>query len=113
MDAHSAETWLMGLCYLLEKPLSWGVPQLIIAVCVILAARRYRLAGMWILSAAAILAFVSRVGFTLAIQCGDGRPSAGLALLLVSYPTIVISIITVVGWAMLAFCRSKKSSPDA
>ena len=74
-------TWFMGICYLLEKPMSWGVPQVILAALLIFAAWRHRLVGLWILAAAAILSLASRVAFLIEMHMSDGKPSENSALI--------------------------------
>jgi hypothetical protein len=102
--------WFMGICYLLEKPMSWGLPQLILAALMILAAWRHRLAGLWILAAAAILSLVSTVAFLIDMKLSDGKPSEDSTLFLVSYPTMLVWLIIFVGCAVLAFTRPKKTN---
>ena len=94
-----------------EKPTSWGVAQVILAGFMIVAAWRHRLVGLWILASAAILSLVSSVAFLVAIKMStDGRPSPDSALILVSYPTLVMWLLVLSGCAVLAFTRPKKAS---
>ncbi len=92
----------------------WGATQLIVAVLAILAAKRQRLPGMWVLAVAAALSCLRNFSVALLTRCADLSkwPAAlGSRNLLNLYPSVLIFLITLAGWAMLAF--QKRRSDDA
>ncbi|MGA2870818.1 MAG: hypothetical protein ABSF34_16855 [Verrucomicrobiota bacterium] len=94
--------------------MQWGVPQLILAVLGVLAARRHKLPGLWVIAAAAILSLLQRVALALVVLLVPSRgDSARMFAPLNFYPGMLIVLIAIVGWAMLAFPRTKKSDHDA
>jgi len=88
----------------------WGVPQLILAVLGVLAARRHKLPGLWLLAVAATLSLFLKIALALLIHLDTDRgSSARIYGPLNFYPSLLILLIATVGWAMLAFPRTKKS----
>ena len=91
--------------------LSWGLPQLIIALLIIFATRRHRWIGLRILAAAAILDFLAK--FTTTAFIVFGYPVSYSLALFGWSASLVVFILAVVGWSMLAFTRQEKQSHDA
>ncbi len=90
--------------------ISWGGPQLILAVLAAFAARRHKLAGFWVLSAAAILSMIQKIALALiATLITDRGESGRIFASLNFYPSFLISLVSFVGWLMLAFHGRKKS----
>jgi hypothetical protein len=88
--------------------MSWGLPQLILALLVVFAARRHRWVGLRILAAAAILDFLAKFTITAFIVFSHPVPY-GLASV-GSWASFIVFILAVVGWFMLAFARPKSAS---
>ena len=91
--------------------MQWGVPQLILAVLGVLAARRHKSVGLWVIAAAAILSLFQKVALALVVKfVPDRGDSARIFAPLNFYPGILILLIVITGWAMLAFPRTKKAT---
>jgi len=89
--------------------MQWGVPQLILAVLGVLAARRHKFPGLWVLAIAATLSFFLRVALALLIHMDvDRGSSARIYASLNFYPSLLILLLAIAGWAMLAFVAPKK-----
>jgi hypothetical protein len=88
----------------------WGLTHLILAVLIVIAARRHRLIGLWILAATAILSLCVRVAATAIIVFSDPghgvRTANGNASLLIFW-------LSILGWAAFAFVGTKKSDHHA
>jgi hypothetical protein len=96
---------------ILDHAISWGLPQLIIAVLAVITARRYRWNGLRILAAAAILHFFTKVIISaVAAYC---NPAPYGLMTFDSYSGFTVFVLAVVGWSMLAFTRQVKESHDA
>jgi hypothetical protein len=107
MDTDTTHSLSMTVSHIM----SWGLPQLVIALLVVFAARRYRWIGLRILAAAAILDFLARFTITAFIVFSHPVPY-GLASVGSCASTIVF-VLAVVGWSMLAFAHTKKVDHDA
>jgi uncharacterized membrane protein len=96
----------------ISHAISWGLPQLIIAVLAVITARRYRWISLRILAAAAILHFFTKFIISAVAAYCDPAPPYGL-MTLDSYSGFAVFVLAVVGWSMLAFTRQVKESHDA
>jgi hypothetical protein len=104
-------SWMIGIMSTwLGQSLNWGLPQLIMAVLAVLAARRHKLLGIWLLAVAAILSLFLKVALALLVRLIASRAaSTGVLASLNFYLGLLILLIAIVGWATLAFPRPKKS----
>jgi hypothetical protein len=107
MDTDTTNSLSMTVSHIL----SWGLPQLILALLVVFAARRHRWISLRILAVAAILDFLARFTITAFIVFSHPVPY-GLASV-GSFASFIVFVLAVVGWSMLAFTRAKKSDHDA
>ncbi len=83
---------------------AWGIPQLVIAALTIIAARRHRLRGLWLVSAGAILSFALKVALVLVVRLVVSKAdSARIVAPLNFYVQLFTLVVTIVGWTMLAF----------
>jgi hypothetical protein len=90
--------------------ITWGLPQLILAVLIVLAGRRHRLIGLWFLAATAILSLCVRVAATAIIVFSDPRPGVAKVN---GYAYLLIFLLSIIGWAAFAFIGTKKSDHHA
>jgi len=65
---------------------------------------------MWLLAVAAIVTVITKVWLAILVQHGGVGPGN---LRLLSYPGSVALLISIGGWAALAFARTKKPNTDA
>ena len=103
-------TTTIGISVLFAKVMQWGVPQLILAVLMIIAAFRHRMVGLWLLAVAAVITFITSVWMRIIIRHSGGSPSD---FRLVQFPNFLALLISIVGWALIAFSRTKRSHDDA
>jgi hypothetical protein len=99
----------------LGQVFNWGVPQLFLAVFTVLAARRHKLPGMWLIAAAAILSLFVKVALALLVHLDTDKASSGRVFASLNfYPSLLVLLLAIVGWAKLAFPRTKKviTPPD-
>jgi hypothetical protein len=94
--------------------ISWGLPQLILAVLIVMAARRHGLIGLWLLASAAILSLCVRVAGTAIMVFGVPKPAGWTSLYADTsvLSSILIFLLTILGWAALAFAGIKKQRPQ-
>jgi len=85
--------------------ITWGLPQLIFVVLIVIAARRHRLIGLWFLAATAILSLCVRVATTAIIVFSDPRPAVWTVN---GYASLLIFWLSILGWAAFAFIGAKK-----
>jgi len=104
------EVIIIWLSFLVGEAMQWGVPQLILAALIIIAAMRHRMVGLWLLAVAAVITFITHVWFMILIRHSGG--SSG-DFRLVQFPNFLALLISITGWALLAFSRTKKSHDDA
>ena len=107
MDITSLEIWLS---FMFAKVMLWGVPQFILAALTLIAAWRHKTLGMWLLAVAATLTVITKVWLAALVQHGGAGPGN---LRIVSYPGFLALLISIGGWAVLAFTRTKKPNVDA
>lgn len=89
----------------------WGIPQLVIAVLTIVAARRHRLRGMWLVSAAAILSFLLKVILALVVKLIASKADSGRIFAPVNfYVQLLTLVVAIIGWTILAFCQTTPNS---
>jgi hypothetical protein len=85
---------------------NWGIPQLVIAVLAVVAARRHKLRGMWLIAAAAILSFLLKVALALVVSLIASKADSGRIFAPVNfYVQLLALVVAIVGWTMLAFCQ--------
>jgi len=106
MDAESTKIWIS---IVFAKAMQWGFFEFVLALLVTIAAWRYRMVGVWLLAAAAILRFLASLWLMVLIQHGGGPHSFQI----VSIPNILATVLAIGGWSVLAFCHSKKLKADA
>lgn len=90
------------------------VIQTAVLVVAVIAARRYKLKGLWILVAAALLAVLRDVMVMVSsslIRAGNDNAMAYSASL--QYVPFVTMVIGLCGWCVLAFSRKKGEKPAA
>jgi hypothetical protein len=100
--------------WLLLRGVSWPVIELSIVVFAIIAARRYKLKGLWILAAASVLGVVSdimRLVISVDFLSRHGYSLNYLALIGFGY--YMAMVMAVCGWGVLAFGRRKADKPAA
>jgi hypothetical protein len=95
---------------LFAKAIQWGVPQLILAVLTTIAAWRHRSVGMWLLAIAAILTLAVSLWLAFLIRHSGGSPRD---YRMVSYPNFLALLISIGGWAALAFKHNSKKRDDS
>jgi hypothetical protein len=106
MDTETANIWIS---FMFAKAMQWGVPLLILAVLASIAAWRHRMVGMWLLAVAAILTLAARLWLMLLIRQSGGSHED---LRIVSYSHYLELLISIGGWAVLAFERTGKTRTD-
>jgi hypothetical protein len=88
--------------------------QAAILVVAVIAARRYKLTGLWILVAAVFLAvFQDVMGLVSSSLISAGHENAMTYSAWLQYVPFVIMLITLCGWCVLAFSRKQGTKPDA
>lgn len=99
--------------WFLLRNISWPVIELGIVVFATIAARRYKLTGLWILAAASILGVVSDVLRTVMSVEFLSRHNYSLNYLaLVGFGYFAAMVIALCGWGVLAFSRRKRKDTD-
>lgn len=87
--------------------------HLAIVVFAVIAARRYKLAGMWLLVAAVTLDTLERTAnivMSFPMQAFQDYRKEGY-FMIIGYVYSAIMLITLCGWAVLAFSRRKETKP--
>jgi hypothetical protein len=87
--------------------------QLAILVIAIVAARRHRLAGLWLLAAAAAvmtLHSIANLVLSSLIASNDRVMTFWIAL---QYVPFFAALVALCGWCVLAFSRARGEKPDA
>ena len=99
------------LCTWIGQVFNWGIPQLVIAVLTIIAARRHRLRGMWLVSGAATLSFLLKATLALVVKLIASKSDSARIFAPVNfYGQLLTLVVAIVGWAMLAFCQPVPNS---
>jgi len=90
------------------------VIQAAVLVVAVIAARRYKLKGLWILVAAALLAALQDVmDMAFSSLFHAGHDNVMVYWVRLQYVPFVIMLITICGWCVLAFSRKQGAKPDA
>ena len=100
--------------WVLLRNVSWPVVELGIVVFAVIAARRYKLKGLWILAAGAVVGVISdvvRVVISADFLSRHGYSLNYLALIGIGY--YMAMVMAVCGWGVLAFGRKKADKPAA
>jgi hypothetical protein len=89
--------------------IAWGAPQLILLILTTTAALRHNLVGLWFLVIAAILLLINKIVFAAVVTFthANARELASLEC----YPSFFITLILIVGWGILAFCKPRGPDP--
>jgi len=96
--------FFVSASYYFFEAIAWGIPELIITVLIILAARRHRLAGLKLLAIGAILSLINHVCRTLLGY--TGKITAWASVLSDCY--LLTLVLMILGWALLAFQSTEK-----
>jgi hypothetical protein len=90
------------------------VIQAAVLVVAVIAARRYKLKGLWILVAAVFLAvFQDVLGLVSSSLISAGHENAMTYSAWFQYVPWVTMILALCGWCVLAFSRKQGTKPDA
>ncbi|MGB7749499.1 MAG: hypothetical protein WBN75_19675 [Verrucomicrobiia bacterium] len=88
--------------------------QAAVLVVAVIAARRYKLNGLWILVAAVFLAvFQDVMGLVSSSLISAGHENAMTYSAWFQYVPWVTMILVLCGWCVLAFSRKQRTKPDA
>jgi divalent metal cation (Fe/Co/Zn/Cd) transporter len=88
--------------------------QAAVLVVAVIAARRYKLNGLWILVAAVFLAvFQDVMGLVSSSLISAGHENAMTYSAWLQYVPWVTMILVLCGWCVLAFSRKQGTKPDA
>jgi divalent metal cation (Fe/Co/Zn/Cd) transporter len=97
--------------YLVPVGLRLAIQAAVLVIAVI-AARRYKLNGLWILVAAVFLAvFQDVMGLVSSSLISDGHESAMTYSAWLQYVPWVTMILVFCGWCVLAFSRKQGAKP--
>jgi hypothetical protein len=87
--------------------------QVAVLIVAVIAARRYKLTGLWILVGAVILAMLREaLNMVFASMVHDGSDSSMAFSTWLQYAPAVTMIVVFCGWCVLAFSRKQGAKPD-